>query len=449
MKNCISEFKDRFLLFFGIDSLIFYSSLAKILQGIGLLALLLTVNTYLDEIQRGFYFSFSSLIALQIFFELGIGVVVLQNAARLIVSYGGNLDSNSHDVRSYKDIIGLYQFNLVWTILAGALLFLIIFPFGKIFFTNIVESALVSWQSEWLILCISVAIFLPLSAQLSFFEGAGYLKEVLKLRVALSFLSYINGIIALMLGYGLYAIAITFMTQIFLILVWLIIIKHHQIFLMFQKLPTFKNLNYWFNKLLPMQWKIALSWICGYIAFQTATPITLSYFGAGPAGEIGLFLTISNMFVGFMGAWMSTKIPIFSKLIEEKKIQALNNLFYNTIKKSSLVFFIISIFLYVSSQIYFTYAKNDFMTTHAVVIFIIISGLTSISFAQAVYLRSFLKELFVPSSLTYAFLVIFLLPFMISLYGLNGLLASFLVAGLISTTMTTIIFLRFKNNITI
>ena len=67
MKTCISRFKDRFLLFFGIDSLIFYSSLAKILQGIGLLALLLSVNTYLDEIQRGFYFSFSSLVALQIF----------------------------------------------------------------------------------------------------------------------------------------------------------------------------------------------------------------------------------------------------------------------------------------------------------------------------------------------------------------------------------------------
>ena len=437
MKTYISRFKDRFLLFFGIDSLIFYSSLAKILQGIGLLALLLSVNTYLDEIQRGFYFSFSSLVALQIFFELGIGVVVLQNAARLIVSCGGNLDSNSHDTHLFKDIIGLYQFNFVWTISAGALLFLIIFPFGKIFFTNIVESALVSWESEWLILCISVAIFLPLSAQLSFFEGSGYLKEVLKLRVALSFLSYINGIIALMLGYGLYAIAITFMTQIFLILLWLILIKRHQIFLMFQKSPTFNNFNYWFNKLLPMQWKIALSWICGYIAFQTATPITLSYFGAGPAGEIGLFLTISNMFVGFMGAWMSTKIPIFSKL------------FYDTIKKSSLVFFIISIFLFLFSQIYFTYVKNDFMTTYAVVTFIIISGLTSVSFAQAVYLRSFLKELFVPSSLTYAFLVICLLPFMISLYGLNGLLASFLIAGLISTMMTTIIFLRFKKNITI
>ncbi len=449
MRTFISRFKDRFLLFFGIDSLIFYSSLAKILQGIGLLALLLSVNTYLDEIQRGFYFTFSSLAALQIFFELGIGVVVLQNAARLIVSCGGNLDLHSHDSHLYKDIIGLYQFNLVWTISAGALLFLIIFPFGKVFLTNIVESTLVSWESEWLILCISVAIFLPLSAQLSFFEGSGYLKEVLKLRVSLSFLSYINGIVALMLGYGLYAIAITFITQIFLILAWIILIKRHQIFLMFQKLPTFKNFNYWFKKLLPMQWKIALSWICGYIAFQTATPVTLSYFGAGPAGEIGLFLTISNMFVGFMGAWMSTKIPIFSKLIEVKEIQSLNNLFYETIKKSSLVFFILSVFLYIFSKIYFSYVNNDFMTTYAVITFIIISGLTSISFAQAVYLRSFLKELFVPSSLAYALIVICLLPFMISLYGLNGLLASYLIAGFISTMMTTIIFLRFKNNITI
>ncbi len=449
MMNTINQFKDKFLLFFGIDSLILYSSLAKTLQGVGLLALLFSVNTYLDEIQRGFYFSFSSLVALQVFFELGIGVVVLQNAARLIVSCGGNLDSNINDKSLYKDIRGLYQFNLVWTALAGALLFLLIFPLGKIFFGGIPESVLLSWQSEWLLLCVSVAFFLPLSAQLSFFEGSGYLKEVLKLRVALSFLSYLNGIIALVLGYGLYAVAVTFMTQIFLILIWLTLIKRQQTLLMFQTLPTFKNLYKWFKKLLPMQWKIALSWVCGYIAFQTATPITLSYFGAGPAGEIGLFLTISNMFVGFMGAWMSTKIPIFSKLIENNEIKVLNNLFYETIKKSSIVFLFISIFLYLFSQIYLGYSKTNFITTYAVITFIIISGLTSISFAQAVYLRSFLKELFVPSSIAYALLVICLLPFLISLYELKGLLASFLIAGLISTTMTTIIFLRFKSTIRI
>mgnify|MGYP007000320790 len=146
------------------------------------------------------------------------------------------------------------------------------------------------------------------------------------------------------------AVAVTFMTQIFLILIWLTLIKRQQTLLMFQTLPTFKNLYKWFKKLLPMQWKIALSWVCGYIAFQTATPITLSYFGAGPAGEIGLFLTISNMFVGFMGAWMSTKIPIFSKLIENNEIKVLNNLFYETIKKSSIVFLFISIFLYLFSR---------------------------------------------------------------------------------------------------
>ncbi len=449
MKKFMNQFKDRLVLFFGIDSLILYSSLAKIIQGFGLLALLFSVNIYLDEIQRGFYFSFSSLVALQVFFELGIGVVVLQNAARLIVSCGGNLDSNVDNRSLYNNIRGLYQFNFVWTVLAGTLLFLLIFPLGLIFFRGIAESALLSWQSEWLLLCISVALLLPLSAQLSFFEGSGYLKEVLKLRVALSLLSYLTGIIALVLGYGLYAVSITFITQIFLILIWLTLIKRQQIMLMFQTLPTFKNLYEWFKKLLPMQWKIALSWVCGYIAFQTATPITLSYFGAGPAGEIGLFLTISNMFVGFMGAWMSTKIPIFSKLIENKEIQVLNNLFSETIKKSSLVFLIISAFLYLFSQIYFAYAKTNFITTYAVIAFIVISGLTSISYAQAVYLRSFLEELFVPSSLTYALLVICLLPFLISLFELNGLLASFLIAGLISTTMTTIIFMRFKKTIRI
>ena len=97
--------------------------------------------------------------------------------------------------------------------------------------------------------------------------------------------------------------------------------------------------------------------ICGYIAFQTATPVTLSYFGAGPAGEIGLFLNYFKYVCRFYGSMDEYKNTYFSKLIEEKEIQALNNLFYDTIKKSSLVFLIISIFLFLFSQIYFTYVK--------------------------------------------------------------------------------------------
>ena len=437
--------KDFYLRVFGLDSLVLFSITAKIVQALGMIILLISVSYNLDEIQRGFYFSFTSLAALQIFFELGIGVVVMQHAARFIISCGGSLESNtkSNEVAIDK-IRGLFHFNIIWTFFAGLFLFIIIFPLGIIFFNSISESNIVSWFHEWLLLCISIALFLPMSSQLSFFEGAGYLSEVLKLRLLLAISSYLAAILALFFDLGLYAVSFLFISQIVIILFWIILKKKVVFKRMFLKLPTFTNFSLWLSRLLPMQWKIAVSWICSYIAFQTATPITLSYFGAAAAGELGLFLNITNMFIGFMGAWMTTKVPIFSKFIEDGNIKDLNNLFNLTIKKSMLVFCILSIIIFSVSQIYLNFSQTKFMTAPSVLFFIFIAGLTSISYAQAVYLRSFLQELFVPSSIAYALCVLTLIPILLPLYKLNGLLASFIIAGVISTCMTTYIYTNFK-----
>ena len=113
---------------FGIDNLVLFSLSAKILQGFGLLALLFSVTIFLDEIERGFYFSFISFAALQIFFELGIGVVIIQHTARMVVSFGGNLENLKQNSQLYdfKNIVGIFQFNLIWTTAAGILLFILI-----------------------------------------------------------------------------------------------------------------------------------------------------------------------------------------------------------------------------------------------------------------------------------------------------------------------------------
>ena len=108
--------KDFYLRVFGLDSLVLFSITAKIVQALGMIILLISVSYNLDEIQRGFYFSFTSLAALQIFFELGIGVVVMQHAARFIISCGGSLESNtkSNEVAIFiKLIVSLKEFKPV------------------------------------------------------------------------------------------------------------------------------------------------------------------------------------------------------------------------------------------------------------------------------------------------------------------------------------------------
>jgi hypothetical protein len=433
----------------GLDSLITYSLMSKIIQGGGLILALLAVNLNLDEVERGFYFSFISLASLQIFFELGIGVVIVQHTSRLIVACGGSLEPGETDYDSpgFTHVRGIYQFNLIWTIVAGLILFISVFSLGFTFFSAIPEASLISWSSEWTLLVVSVALFLPLSSQLSFFEGAGYLSDVLKLRFFMSLLSYGSVILVLTNGLGLYAVSALYVSQVLLVSCWMLLRKRKILKILLVDFPQYDSFRHWAQQLWSMQWKIAISWICGYLAFQAATPIVLNYLGAVAAGEVGLFLNISNMLVSLIGAWMATKIPVFSALIEQNNFLQLNELFDDTVKKSATAFLFISCCLFAVSTLYLHVVDQKFVTTWTALVFLILSALTSISFAQGVYLRCFLLELFVPSSLAYALIILVLLPFILPTYGLNGLLGVYLVAAIVSVGMTSVIFIKFRKRL--
>lgn len=443
-----ASLKNFFTNVFGLDELVLFSVLAKMFQALGMVVLLLSVSLYLDDTQRGFYFSFTSIASLQVFFELGIGVVITQHAARYIVDCGGSLDfDDNSNLAAFNKIRGLFQFNLIWTNLAGLLLFITMMPLGIIFFNSVPESDSVSWFLEWLILCIGIAMFLPMSSQLSFFEGAGYLREVLKLRLFLALSSYIVAVLVLFFGYALYAVSCIFITQVAIIAIWVASNKKNILKLMFVELPTYSSFFYWFKHLLPMQSRIAIAFIFGNLSIQVSTPITLSYFGATAAGEIGLLIAITNMFIGFMGAWMATKIPIFSKLIEDGNISSLNELFNSTIKKSSLVFIVLSIVIYSFSLVYFQFTESKFTSSNTVISFLLLAALASISYAQAVYLRSFLKELFALSSFCNAAFFFMLYPLLLSNFGVIGLITCLLGAMFLSTSITTLIFINFKRKL--
>ena len=441
--------KNLFIRIFGLDDLVIFSVLGKSIQGFGMLALLFSVGLKLSEVERGFYFSFTSFAALQVFFELGIGIVIMQHAARYVVSLGGDLHSTplNLNIVGFNDIKGLYQFNLLWSSLAGFALFVIVLPIGLTFFNSIPDANNISWRSEWFLLILAISLYLPLSSQLSFYEGSGYLLGVLKLRMYSSLIAYSLTILSLFMGASLYALSILFLLQSIVAMGWIFFTKKQIFKSLINNFLKWQDFISWFKRLLPMQWRIAISWMCGYIAFQIATPLTLSFFGAKEAGEIGLFLNITNMFVAFLGAWMTTKIPIFSKLVEQKAYPSLDILFFSTIKKLFFVYLLISTFIYFFSNFYLNFAEMQFMTLLGVCVFLIIAFLTIISYAQAVYLRSFLKELFLPSSLAYALIIILLLPILLPKFMLNGILLAFLSASFVSTLMTTFIFYRFKKNL--
>ena len=57
---------------FGLDKAIVFTSSASIVGALGNVISVILVVKYLTGIEQGFYYTFGSIVAIQIFFELGL-----------------------------------------------------------------------------------------------------------------------------------------------------------------------------------------------------------------------------------------------------------------------------------------------------------------------------------------------------------------------------------------
>ena len=72
---------NRLLNTLGIDGAILYTSSARIIQAGGSIITLLLIAKFLSKEEQGFYYTFTSVLAIQIFFELGLSGILTQFVA--------------------------------------------------------------------------------------------------------------------------------------------------------------------------------------------------------------------------------------------------------------------------------------------------------------------------------------------------------------------------------
>ena len=84
---------------------------------------------------------------------------------------------------------------------------------------------------------------------------------------------------------------------------------------------------------------MALSWVSGYFIYQLFNPILFQYVGAEVAGQMGMTMQVVNAIQAFAFSWMSTKIPIYSTYIAQRRYELLDILFQKNLKTDALCLF--------------------------------------------------------------------------------------------------------------
>ncbi|UIN01629.1 hypothetical protein [Yersinia ruckeri] len=178
--------------------------LSSIICG-GLLILMIPFN--LSSSEQGYYFTFSSLIGLQVFFELGFNYVIIQivghEMANVYINKKGMLDGNNINVDRVYSLVPMLK---KWYCCISFLFFSLVFIVGVIFFKSNGGLAIGDWLIAWGLIVFFSAINLYVSPFLAMHEGIGFVGQIATLRLVQSLIGYSLLFSFLLCGFGLMSI---------------------------------------------------------------------------------------------------------------------------------------------------------------------------------------------------------------------------------------------------
>ena len=381
----------------GLDRAIAFTVLARGWSSLAGLVTLVLIARFLTPVQQGYYYTFSSLVALQIVFELGFSFVVLQLAAHerahLTISGDGRVQG---DPVAHARLASVLQKSVRWYGVAACLMMATVIPAGFYFFnTHQRAGAAIAWQAPWFVMVLAAACTFQMDPVFSFLEGCGQVSQVARMRFGQAVVGTSMGWIALLSGHGLFAPAMLIAGQAFVGAVWLL--RRRRLLLGLARYESGCHRVGWRTEIWPFQWKIAVSWLCGYFIFQLFNPVLFAYQGPAAAGQMGMSLSIASSLSAIAISWMSTKSAPFGNLVARGDFASLDRLFFRTLKQSTVLLAIgaaafMSCLLYIAGH--FPKLAGRVLAPWAFAFLLITVISNHVVFSESVYLRSHKREPF-------------------------------------------------------
>jgi O-antigen/teichoic acid export membrane protein len=425
----------------GLDASIGFTVLSKLVQLLGGFISFLFIAKYLTDVQQGYYFTFGSILAIQVFFELGLSGIIVQFVAHenAILQETQGFSDEEKD-KSWSRLSSLLRFTIKWFGIAAMVLFVGLVIFGLFFFNRYGKgNAVVDWVVPWMVLSATTSLALLLSPILAFFEGMGMVRDVAKARFLQQLLQY--SVLLVLLAGGFQLLASPIAALVSLALLFLLILSKTNLGLLRK---IWKSVGQWKvnykKEIFPVQWKIAVSWISGYFIFQLFNPILFATEGSVVAGQMGMTLAIVNAIAAFSFSWMSTKTPVFSGYIAKKDFFQLDYLFSKTLVQSSILSFagvvVFMLFIVLSRQydvvVGDVYIGNRFLPYLPLVFMCLTVLFNHISGSWALYLRCHKREPLLLQSITLGLLCSASALILGKNYGVVGLTSGYLVLTVVS-----------------
>jgi hypothetical protein len=430
--------------FIGLDRAIAWTLAARLWSMAAGIATLLLIAHYLSPAQQGYYYTFSSLVALQVFFELGFSYVVLQLAsherARLTIADREVLGDSVSQAR----LASVFQTSLRWYSVMALIMACTLVPAGLYFFRlGNRFSTVEGWRLPWCIMALAASFNLLVDPVFSFLEGCGLVSKVAHMRFGQAVLSSLLAWTALITHHGLFAPPMILLGQIAWGLAWLY--KRRPLLLHLAKIRPGVHRVGWRREIWPFQWRIAVSWLGGYFVFQLFNPILFAYQGPVAAGRMGMSLTVTGALSTVALAWMNTKSSPFGALVAKKNFRELDLLFFRTLKQSTLVMVAACASVFAGLLLcshYWPRLAGRVLTPWAFGLLMLTAIMNHVVFCQALYLRAHKAEPFLVMGICGAAIMAASTYLLGRFVGVNATALGFFVATALFAAPLTYIFLK-------
>ena len=430
----------------GIDRAIAFTILARGWASVAGLVTVALIARFLSPAEQGYYYTFGSLIALQIVFELGFSFVILQMAsherAHLMFSPDGLI---SGDPVAHARLASVLQKTIRWYTSAALLLAIFLLAAGSHFFAAH-QHENVSWRLPWYAAALAATLTFQLDPILSFMEGCGFVPNVARLRLAQAMSGSTLAWLALGLHHGLFAPAMIITGNAGVASIWLF--RKRNLLMTLLRHDPGGNRIHWWSEVWHFQWRIAVSWLCGYFIFQLYNPVLFAFHGAVVAGQMGMSLSLTNALGTVAISWINTKAAPFGAMIARREYATLDHLFFHSVKQSFAVCVagVVTVWIGV---IYLNWAHiplaHRVLDPVSLGLLLLTAPLNVIIFAEATYLRAHKQEKFLLNSVLGAILVGSSTYFLGRSYGAIGVVTGSLLVGvLMGLPLGTYTFLKYR-----
>jgi hypothetical protein len=353
-----------------------------------------------SAIEQGYYMTFLALLQTAVFFEMGLGQVVIQFASHERSRFElGDLGLPHGDPQAISRLASITQLVHVWFSIASVLM-LLIAGIGGFWFFSQNPAPGIQWQWPWFLLVFGASLDLMFLPAESILQGCDGFRDVYKYRLIRSIARQLVLWLAMLAGLSLWAPGIALIISLAIGLPNLLLPKR-KLFATLLRMSVVDRIG-WKTELLPVQWRIAASWISGYFIQSMFTPISFYFLGPIAGGKVGVCVAIATMLSAVASTWAESRQARFGILVAKKSWESLDKEAVRVATLGVLTSLLgVVTMMIVIFQLY-RFAPDvaaRFLGPLGLFCFLATAPINVLINSQAIYLRAHKKEPFMPLSI--------------------------------------------------